>query len=123
LYCARNSVDHRTACQLSTAIRAFRVISNATKHNEDGNPHIVTINPDTGVITPYTFPSPTPHGGGYDDVIFVGGKAFIAASNPTLNSSGVNTAPAIDEITLTNGQAVLTPILNGNATATDLVTN
>lgn len=91
--------------------------------NEDGNPRIVTINPDTGVITPYTFPSPTPHGGGYDDVIFVGGKAFIAASNPTLNSSGVNTAPAVDEITLTNGQAVLTPILNGNATAIDLVTN
>ena len=91
--------------------------------NEDGNPRIVTINPDTGVITAYTFPFPTPHGGGYDDVIFVGDKAFIAASNPALNSSGVNTAPAVDEITLTNGLAVLTPILIGNATATDLVTN
>jgi hypothetical protein len=55
--------------------------------NEDGNPRIVTINPDTGVITPYVFPFPTPHGGGYDDVIFVGDKAFIAASNPTRSRS------------------------------------
>ena len=91
--------------------------------NEDGNPRVVTIDPVTGVTTPYVFPLPTPHGGGYDDVIFVNGKAFIAASNPTLNSAGVNTNPAVDEITLTNGQAVLTPILNGNATATDVVTN
>jgi hypothetical protein len=89
---------------------------------EDANPRIVTLDPSNGVITPYVFP-PTPHGGGYDDVGFINGKAFIAASNPTLNSVGVNTAPAVDEITLTNGQVVLTPILNGNATATDLVTN
>jgi hypothetical protein len=89
---------------------------------EDGNPRVVTVDPSTGVITPYVFP-PTPHGGGYDDVGFVNGKAFIAASNPTLNSAGVNVFPAVDEITLTNGQAVLTPILNGNATATDIVTN
>jgi len=90
--------------------------------NEDANPRIVTINPVTGVITPYTFPA-TPHGGGYDDVIFINGKAFIAASNPNLNAAGVNVFPAVDEITLMNGKAVLTPILNGNDTATDLVTN
>jgi hypothetical protein len=89
---------------------------------EDGNPKIVTVDPSTGVITPYVFPA-TPHGGGYDDVAFVNGKAFIAASNPLLDSAGVNVFPAVDEITLTNGQAVLTPILNGNATATDIVTN
>jgi hypothetical protein len=90
--------------------------------NEDGNPRIVTIDPTTGAITPYVFP-PTPHGGGYDDLAFLNGKAFIAASNPTLNSAGVNVFPAIDEVTLTNGQAVLTPILNGDATATDTTTN
>jgi hypothetical protein len=89
--------------------------------NEDGNPRIVTIDPVSGTITPYTFPT-TPHGGGYDDVIFVGGKAFIAASNPNLNSAGVNVFPALDEITLSNGQATLTPVLQGNATATDEVT-
>ena len=90
--------------------------------NEDGNPRIVTIDPASGTITPYTFP-PTPHGGGYDDLAFVNGKAFIAASNPTLNSAGVNVFPAVDEIDLSNGQAVLTPVLYGNATALDTTTN
>src|SRR5579862_4683243 len=33
--------------------------------NEDGNPVIVTIDPDNGKITNYTVPA-TPHGGGYD---------------------------------------------------------
>jgi hypothetical protein len=48
---------------------------------------------------------------------------FIAASNPTLNSAGVNPFPAIDKITLSNGKVNLTPVLMGNATATDLITN
>ncbi len=90
--------------------------------NEDGNPRLVTIDPATGKITSYTFP-PTPHGGGYDDLAFVNGKAFIAASNPTLNSAGVNVFPAVDEITLNKGQAVLIPMLYGNATALDTTTN
>ena len=90
--------------------------------NEDGNPRIVTIDPASGTITPYSFP-PTPHGGGYDDLAFVNGKAFIAASNPTLNSAGVNVFPAVDEISLSNGQAILTPVLYGNATALDTTTN
>jgi len=89
--------------------------------NEDGNPRIVTIDPTSGEITPYTFPTP-PHGGGYDDVIFLKDKAFISASNPTLNSAGVNVFPALDEITLANGQVQLTPVLQGNATAIDEVT-
>lgn len=90
--------------------------------NEDGNPRIMTINPATGVITQYQFP-PTPHGGGYDDLIFLNGMAFIAASNPTLNSAGINVFPAIDKVELKNGKAILTPVLQGNATATDLITN
>ena len=89
---------------------------------EDGNPRFVTIDPSSGTVTPYVFP-PAPHGGGYDDLAFVNGKAFIAASNPTLNSAGVNVFPALDEITPVNGQVILTPILNGDATATDIVTN
>ena len=87
--------------------------------NEDGNPAIVTIDPISGKVTPYTFP-PAPHGGGYDDIVFTGGAAYIAASNPTLNSSGVNTFPALDQIVLSNGQVFLTPVLAGNATATDI---
>lgn len=90
--------------------------------NEDGNPALVTINPKTGVITPYQFP-PTPHGGGYDDLAFVNGMAFIAASNPNLNQQGVNVFPALDKIELSNGNVILTPVLFGNATALDTTTN
>jgi hypothetical protein len=89
---------------------------------EDGNPKFVTIDPSSGTITPYTFPK-TPHGGGYDDLCFVNGMVFVAASNPTLNSAGVNPFPAIDKITLSNGKVNLTPVLMGNATATDLIAN
>ena len=89
---------------------------------EDGNPKFVTIDPASGTITPYTLP-PTPHGGGYDDLCFVNGMVFIAASNPNLNAAGVNVFPAIDKITLNNGKVNLTPVLMGNATATDLIAN
>jgi sugar lactone lactonase YvrE len=88
--------------------------------NEDGNPGLVSINPATGLVTTYFFPKPTAHGGGFDDMAFVGGKMFIAASNPTLNSSGVNVFPAVDQVTFAGGfNVVLTPVLLGNATATD----
>ena len=90
---------------------------------EDGNPKFVTIDPTSGTVTPYAFPMPTPHGGGYDDLCFLNGMTFIAASNPTLNSAGVNVYPAIDKVTLGNGKVNLTPVLMGNATATDLIAN
>lgn len=88
--------------------------------NEDGNPVLNLIDPASGKIMPYTFP-PTPHGGGYDDVYFMNGMAFIAASNPTLDASGNNVFPALDRITLSGSTAVLTPIVMGNATATDTI--
>jgi hypothetical protein len=87
---------------------------------EDGNPKFLTIDPTSGTVTPYTFP-PTPQGGGYDDLCFLNGMTFIAASNPNLNPAGVNVFPAIDKITLSNGKVNLTPVLMGNATATDLI--
>ncbi len=90
--------------------------------NEDGNPGLVTINTATNVVTSYQLPA-TPHGGGYDDMAFVDGKAFIAASAPNLDKNGVNTFPAIDQITLQNGQAQLTPVLMGNAPAVDMTSN
>jgi sugar lactone lactonase YvrE len=89
---------------------------------EDGNAKFVTIDPSSGTITPYTFP-PAPHGGGYDDLCFLNGTVFIAASNPNLNAAGVNVFPAIDKITLGNGKVQLTPVLMGNATATDILAN
>ena len=90
--------------------------------NEDANPHLVVINPITGSRTNYLYPK-TAHGGGYDDAAFINGSAFVSASNPTLNSAGVNTAPALVKVTLSNGKATVTPVLYGNATATDIVTN
>ena len=90
--------------------------------NEDANPRLVVINPSTHSMTSYQF-SKTLHGGGYDDLAFVNGMTFIAASNPTLNSAGVNTAPAVLKVTLSNGKAITTPVLYGNATATDIATN
>lgn len=90
-----------------------------TTSNEDGNPTFALIDPKANTVTPYTFPSPTPHGGGYDDLYFLGGKAYVAASNP---SSSPNNAPAVDRITLNPNHTIsLTPILMGNAMATDAI--
>lgn len=89
---------------------------------EDRNPKIVTVDPTSGTITPYTLPK-TPHGGGYDDLYFLNGMTFIAASNPSLDSNGINKAPALDTITLSGGQAVLKPVLMGNASAIDNTTH
>jgi hypothetical protein len=73
-------------------------------------------------VTPYVF-APTVHGGGFDDMAFVNGKMFIAASNPTLNAAGVNAFPAVDQVTFNGNTVVLTPVLMGNATALDTTTN
>jgi sugar lactone lactonase YvrE len=89
---------------------------------EDGNPKFVTVDPKSGTITPYVFPA-APHSGGYDDLYFLDGKAYIAASAPKLDSNGNNVFPAVDLITLANGKVVLTPILKGNAKATDNTTD
>lgn len=89
--------------------------------NEDGNPGLVSINPVTGVVTPYTF-APTAHGGGFDDMAFLNGKMFIAASNPTLDGAGNNVFPALDQVSFSGTNVVLTPVLMGNATATDVTT-
>ena len=87
---------------------------------EDGNARLVTIDTTSGAITPYTLPA-APHGGGYDDLAFLGGKVFIACSNPNLDASGANVFPAISSVTLSGGAATLTPVLMGNATAMDVI--
>ena len=93
-----------------------------TTSNEDGNPVLAIITPKTNKVATYKFPA-TPHGGGYDDLAFLNGQIFIAASNPTLNAAGVNVFPSVDKMALVNGKIVLTPILYGNSTATDTITN
>ncbi len=95
-----------------------------TTSNEDGNPAFALIDPSAGTVTSYKFPAPVPHGGGYDDLYFLGGKTYVAASAPTLDSSGNNPFPAVDQITLNAADhtITLTPVLMGNASATDAIT-
>ena len=87
--------------------------------NEDGKPNLVIINVKSGKETDFTFPSPTPHGGGYDDVAFAGSEAFITASAPTTTTT--NTAPAVVSAKLKGKTLGLTEVLAGNASATNVV--
>ena len=88
--------------------------------NEDAAPLLNIIDPASRVVTAYSL-QPTVHGGGYDDVEFVGGTAFVACSNPNLDANGNNVFPAIDRLTLSGTTATVSPVLMGNATANDLV--
>jgi hypothetical protein len=88
--------------------------------NEDASPNLVIIDPETQrQSSPYTF-SATPHGGGYDDIVFRGCKVFISASNPASNP---NTGPAIVSAHLQNGIVEVESVLAGNATAIDIPTD
>jgi hypothetical protein len=86
--------------------------------NEDANPNLVVFDPDTRVKTLYSFAAPPQAGGGYDDIAFRNGKAYLSASNPANNP---NNEPAIVEAELVNGQVVVKPVLEGNATATNIL--
>lgn len=87
--------------------------------NEDSNPNLVIINPENHQQHEYGF-GPTPHGGGYDDMVFRGCKVYISASNPANNP---NTGPAIASARLAGGMVEVSPVLSGNATATDIPTD
>jgi len=87
--------------------------------NEDGNPNLVIINPATHQQKQYTF-GPTPHGGGYDDIVFRGCSVYISASNPANNP---NTGPAIVIARLFGNMVEVEPVLAGQATATNLLTD
>jgi hypothetical protein len=89
--------------------------------NEDANPNLVIIDLRSGTQTLYQFP-PTPHGGGYDDIVVKHGRVYFTASNPTLDPNGINVFPALVRATLSGTSVILQPILNGNANATDLTT-
>ena len=87
--------------------------------NEDGSPNLVIIDPKSGTQTaPYPI-TPTLHGGGYDDVAFLGKNIYISASNP---QSDPNTAPALVQATLAGSTVTVTPVLLGNSNATDVRT-
>ena len=86
--------------------------------NEDASPNLVIINPVTHAQTLYTF-GPTPHGGGYDDIVFLNGAAYFSASNPANNP---NLAPATVKATFSGSMITVSPLLEANAQATDVVT-
>lgn len=87
--------------------------------NEDANPSLVVFDPETRQKQVYTF-APPAAGGGYDDIAFHHGKAYLSASNP---QNDPNNKPAIEQVELVNGQVVVVkPVLEGNASATDVLT-
>lgn len=86
--------------------------------NEDGNTRLVIFNTRTWNSRLYILGTGQ-HGGGYDDVVFRNGKTYFSASNPQHNP---NNEPAIVEFRESNGSFTLTPVLMGNATATDVTT-
>jgi hypothetical protein len=87
--------------------------------NEDANPNLVVFDPETHAKTLYSFAAPPQAGGGYDDIAFRNGKAYLSASNPAHNP---NNEPAIVEAKLVGNQVVVTPVLEGNAAATNVLT-
>lgn len=89
--------------------------------NEDANSSMFTWNPTSGSVVNYKFSS-AKHGGGYDDLAFSNGAAFIAASNPKLSKRGINTHAAIVGVVLNGSVAQVTPVLMGDAEATDITT-
>lgn len=86
--------------------------------NEDLNPNLVIINPETHSQKEYTF-GPTPHGGGYDDIVFRDCKVYVSASNPANNP---NTGPAIVGAHLSGNTVDVAPVLAGTASAIDIPT-
>jgi hypothetical protein len=87
--------------------------------NEDANANLAIIDTKTGKQKIYTFPSPAPHGGGYDDIDFSRNTIFVSASNPANNP---NTGPAIVSIRPTGNTIKVTQVLAGEASATNVIT-
>lgn len=84
--------------------------------NEDGNANVSIINLKTGRQAIYQLGT-GPHGGGYDDIDFNNRAIYLSASAPTINP---NTAPATVSFKLVGKKVILTGVLNGNASATNV---
>src|SRR5579862_494274 len=87
--------------------------------NEDANPNLVIIDPKSRQQKMFTF-GPTPHGGGYDDIVFRGCDVYLSASNPANNP---NTGPAIVKVKLKGDLAEVSPLLAATANAIDITTD
>lgn len=87
--------------------------------NEDANATLIIFDPSTLKQKQKYFLGTGPHGGGYDDVVFLNGNAYFSASNPQNNP---NNEPAIVLFTTNGSSFTLTPVLYGNASAIDIPT-
>jgi hypothetical protein len=87
--------------------------------NEDANANLVILDSQSLSTKVRYFLGTGPHGGGYDDIVFLNGNVYFSASNPTQNP---NNEPAIVQFTTNGGSFTLTPVLYGNASATDIPT-
>ena len=87
--------------------------------NEDGNATLIIFNARTLAAKQSYFLGTGPHGGGYDDIFFLNGNVYFSASNPQHDP---NNEPAIVQFTSTGSTFTLTPVLYGNASATDIPT-
>ena len=91
--------------------------------NEDGDANVVLIDPASGAMSAkYTFAS-NKHGGGYDDVAFIGGAAYVSASNPSTDNGAKNPGPAVVKAVLRADHTIaVTQAMSGTPEAKDLVT-
>jgi hypothetical protein len=95
--------------------------------NEDANPNVVQIDPITGSTVQFTFAAKPPHGGGYDDMVFIpafGGRkaaVYVSASAPTLDISGHSIGPSIVQATVLGSNMIaVTPVFSGTPNATNI---
>jgi hypothetical protein len=89
--------------------------------NEDGNPTLFVIDPATDKMESYVLP-PAGHGGGYDDVVFKDGAAFITASAPDTDGGKINPGPSVVRVTLgADGKVSIEPAFPGAPKIADMV--
>lgn len=87
--------------------------------NEDANANLVIFDPASLTPKQKYFLGTGQHGGGYDDIVFLNGNVYFSASNPQHNP---NNEPAIVQFTSSGSSFTLTPVLYGDASATDIST-
>jgi hypothetical protein len=87
--------------------------------NEDAHANLLILDPNNLSTKQKYYLGTGPHGGGYDDIVFLNGNVYFSASNPQHNP---NDEPAIVQFTVNGGSFTLTPVLYGNAQATDIPT-
>ena len=90
--------------------------------NEDSNPNLVVIDPATGFTVKYTFADKPPHGGGYDDIVFINGAVYLSASAPKTDAKGNSIGPSIVKATLVAASHTVevTPVVSGTPFAVNI---